>query len=216
MHTWHRLHPVADEILTPRAVRLLVDLDRHLGDRIAAVADDIDTSAGSGAPSRAADTCSLLDGLRPGTQPYVADLGYGSPTSWSTVLFGHRNLRDVHRGNLRMETCVGVTELAADHAPLVVRPRSLTAVEHDFTIDGRAVSAGIFDLALAVFHGPGPHADARLVLALPDLDHPTTAELWGEAVTCAETSLGLPSGSVALATAPDTPEVIAASHAAGD
>ena len=83
-------------------------------------------------------------------------------------------------------------------AVLFVRVRGWHLDEAHVVVDGEAMSGGIFDFALYLFHnakellarGSGPY------FYLPKMESHLEARLWNEIFVSAEEELGLPAGSI--------------------
>ncbi len=83
-------------------------------------------------------------------------------------------------------------------AVLCVRPRGWHLVEKHVLIDGRPVSASLFDFGLFLFHnawalldrGTGPY------LYLPKLEHYLEARLWNDVFCRAQDELGIQRGTI--------------------
>jgi len=83
-------------------------------------------------------------------------------------------------------------------ATLIVRPRGWHLVEEHLHVDGRPVSASLFDFALYFFHnaktllakGSGPY------FYLPKMESHLEARLWNDVFVRAQRELGVPAGSI--------------------
>ncbi|MEP7082555.1 MAG: malate synthase A, partial [Chloroflexota bacterium] len=88
--------------------------------------------------------------------------------------------------------------LKPDIATLVIRPRGWHLEEAHVTVDGKPMSASLFDFGLAFFHnaaeqlarGSGPY------FYLPKLESHVEARLWNDAFLAAQERLGIPRGSI--------------------
>ncbi|HLD49834.1 MAG TPA: malate synthase A, partial [bacterium] len=89
-------------------------------------------------------------------------------------------------------------ELAAKTATLMVRPRGWHLAEKHMTVDGRAVSASLFDFGLYFFHnarlliekGSGPY------FYLPKMEGHLEARLWNDVFNFSQDKLGIPRGTI--------------------
>src|SRR6185312_8403027 len=108
------------------------------------------------------------------------------------------NVHDAVRRTIELETPDKQYRLNDETATLVIRPRGWHLVERHHEVDGRAVSASLFDFGLTVFtnareqldRGTGPY------FYLPKLESHLEARLWAKAFALAEDELGLPHGSI--------------------
>src|SRR5256885_2367952 len=83
-------------------------------------------------------------------------------------------------------------------ATLIVRPRGWHLVEKHMVVDGRPISAALFDFGLAFFHnaaaliakGTGPY------FYLPKLESHLEARLWNDGFNAAQDALGVGRGTI--------------------
>ncbi len=114
------------------------------------------------------------------------------------MLSGQVNLQDAVRGTIELVTPEKAYRLAEETATLVVRPRGWHLPEKHFTIDGRRISASLFDFGLYLFHngrdslsnGFGPY------YYLPKLEGHLEARLWNDVMSWAEDALELDRGTI--------------------
>ena len=141
----------------------------------------------------------LINALNSGARVFMADLEDALSPTWSNVVEGQAALADAVRGTLRFTSPEGKSyELAERVATLVVRPRGWHLVESHVLVDGRPVSASLFDAGLYLFHnaaervrrGSGPY------VYLAKLESHHEARLWNEVFLHAQDALGIPRGSV--------------------
>ncbi len=126
----------------------------------------------------------------------MADLEDAMSPTWTNVLESHANIADAAAGRL-WDTVLDIPK-PSRAATLVVRPRGWHLEERNVRIGGRSVSASLFDTALFLRHsakslqasGTGPF------LYLPKMEHHLEAKLWNDALTAAESHLGLRRNSV--------------------
>jgi malate synthase len=120
-----------------------------------------------------------------------------SPT-WQNVVDGQQNVRDAVRREIALDTPEKSYRLNDEIATLVIRPRGWHLDERHVHVDGRPVSASLFDFGLVMYHnaaeliarGSGPY------FYLPKLESHLEARLWARAFALAEETLGIPSGSI--------------------
>jgi malate synthase len=142
----------------------------------------------------------IINALNSGANVFMADFEDSSSPTWANVVEGQIHLRDAVRGDI--EHVNGETgkvyRLNARTATLVVRPRGWHLDEKHVLIDGRPVSASIFDFALYLFH----NAEALLAKGtapyfyLPKLENHLEARLWNDVFVAAQAALDLRVGTI--------------------
>lgn len=142
----------------------------------------------------------MINALNSGADVFMADFEDSLTPTWENVIEGQMNLRGAVRGTLEFEdiTSGKSYRLHENVATLIVRPRGWHLVDRNVTIDGQAVSAGILDACLYVFHnaeellrrGTGPY------LYLPKLESYEEARLWNDVLVAMENAQGLPQGTI--------------------
>jgi malate synthase len=165
----------------------------------------------------------MINALGSGASCFMADLEDALSPTWANVLRGHAALHDAARGMLMFDAPDGRAYRQPAHgATLLARPRGWHLSERHVEVDGRPVSASLFDAALYLAHnahvlcarGSGPY------LYLPKLQAASEAALWYDVLCAAEDHLGLPRGTVratvlieTLPAAFEMPEIL---HALGE
>lgn len=151
----------------------------------------------------------LLSGLNSGARLCLADFHDASPPVWDLLIDGQINLMD--RWTSAMEHVDQATgrrvSLSQKLAALMVRVRPLTQDEPRVKIDGKPISAGLFDAGLYLFH------NARTALAkasgpwlcLPDIRSQAEARLWNDLLVHAQSLLGLAAGTIRVNVMIDSP-----------
>ena len=142
----------------------------------------------------------MINALNSGAKVFMADIEDALSPSWRNVIEGQQNLYDAVRRQLEFTNPGNGKEyrLKDEIATLLVRPRGWHLIEKNALIDGRPVSAGIFDFGLYFFHsakealgrGSGPY------FYLPKLENRHEARLWNDIFVAAQDALGVPQGSV--------------------
>lgn len=141
----------------------------------------------------------MISALNSGADVFMADLEDSLSPTWANIVEGHANLRDAAEGTLSFERPDGTIDRPVDSpATLAVRPRGLHLLESHVTIDGRSVSAALFDATL-VAHNCARALSAQgsgLYLYLAKLEHYHEAEWWDAVLADLERRLGLPPASI--------------------
>ncbi len=141
----------------------------------------------------------IINALNSGANVFMADFEDANSPTWQNVLAGQHNLRDAVSGTISLVSESGKTyELGERVATLVVRPRGWHLHEKHVLVDGKPISASIFDFGLYFYH----NADALLRKAsgpyfyLPKLESHREARLWNGVFCMAQDLLGVPRGSI--------------------
>jgi malate synthase len=141
----------------------------------------------------------IINALNSGANVFMADFEDSNSPTWKNNIQGQENLRDAVRGRIRYVSPEGkVYEVGANPATLVVRPRGWHLDEKHFLVDGRPISASLFDFGLYFFHnaqaliakGTGPY------FYLPKLESHLEARLWNDVFRFAQDELGIPRGTI--------------------
>lgn len=141
----------------------------------------------------------VINALNSGARMFMADFEDANSPTWPNMVVGQQNLIDAIERRITFESPDGRLYRLNDRvATLLVRPRGWHLVERHVTVDGKPVSASLFDFGLYVFHnakrlldkGTGPY------FYLPKLEHYLEARLWNDVFSAAEDLLGLARGSI--------------------
>src|ERR1041384_6178575 len=129
----------------------------------------------------------------------MADFEDSHAPTWRNTLEGQVNLRDAVRREIDYTSPDGRRyTLAPRTATLMMRPRGWHLDEKHVHVDGRPLSASLFDFGLFFFH------NARALLAqgsgpyfyLPKLENHLEARLWNDVFNAAQDALGIPRGTI--------------------
>jgi malate synthase len=140
----------------------------------------------------------MINALNSGAKVFMADFEDANSPTWSNVREGQRNVFDAVRRRIELDTAEKSYRLNDETATLVIRNRGWHLVERHHEVDGKPVSASLFDFGLTVYNnaheqlarGSGPY------FYLPKLESHEEARLWARAFALAEEELGLPRGSI--------------------
>jgi len=141
----------------------------------------------------------IINALNSGASVFMADFEDSNSPTWSNNIEGQQNLRDAIRGTIHYESPEGKQyRLGSNLATLVVRPRGWHLDERHFLVEGKPISASLFDFGLFFFHnaatllgkGTGPY------FYLPKLESHLEARLWNDVFCFAQDELGIPRGSI--------------------
>ena len=141
----------------------------------------------------------LINALNCGAKVFMADIEDSLSPTWENVITAQVALKGAVRRNLTFKNPDGKTYKLNDKiATLIVRPRGWHLEEKNLLIDGKPVSASLFDFALFFFHnaqetikqGTGPY------FYLPKMESHLEARLWNDVFNLAQDQLHIPRGTV--------------------
>ena len=141
----------------------------------------------------------VINALNSGANVYMADFEDSHSPTWTATIDGQINLRDAVNRAITFTNPKGKGYRLNDRtAVLMVRPRGWHLVEKHAKLEGRPISAGIFDFGLYLFHnarnlidrGTGPY------FYLPKLENHMEARLWNDIFIRSQDELGLPRGTI--------------------
>jgi malate synthase len=146
-----------------------------------------------------ADAKMTINALNSGAKVFMADFEDSLSPTWANVIGGQAALQDAVRRTLSFTSSEGKSyALGESLATLVVRPRGWHLVERHLEVDGKPISASLFDFGLYFFHnaaealgrGSGPY------FYLPKMQSHREARLWNDVFTWAQEQLGIAHGSI--------------------
>ncbi|WP_119716714.1 malate synthase A [Cognatilysobacter tabacisoli] len=145
----------------------------------------------------------VINALNSGASCYMADFEDSTSPTWPNLLAGQHALRAAVAGTLEW-TAPGphgkhyALKPFAEQAVLIVRPRGWHLDEKHLSIDGRPLSASLFDAGLFAFHNAAALAakDRGPYLYLPKLQSMEEAQLWNDVLDAVEHELGLAAGQI--------------------
>jgi malate synthase len=141
----------------------------------------------------------IINALNSGASVFMADFEDSNSPTWQNNLEGQANLRDAVRRTISYVSPEGKRyELNPQVASLLVRPRGWHLIEKHFEVDGKPISASLFDFGLYFFHnakelisrGTGPY------FYLPKMESHKEARLWNDVFCFAQDRLGIPRGTI--------------------
>lgn len=141
----------------------------------------------------------IINALNSGANVFMADFEDSNSPTWQNNIEGQINLRDAVDKTITYTSPEGKKyELKKDIATLMVRPRGLHLDEEHVLVDGKPISASIFDFALYFYHnanklienGTGPY------FYLPKLEGRKEARLWNEIFEFAQNETDIPQGTI--------------------
>jgi len=141
----------------------------------------------------------IINALNSGANVFMADFEDSNSPTWNNNIEGQHNLRDAIRGTIRYASPEGKQyQLGTNPATLFVRPRGWHLNEKHFLVEGKPISASLFDFGLFFFHnaatllskGTGPY------FYLPKMESRLEAWLWNDVFCFAQDELEIPRGSI--------------------
>lgn len=147
----------------------------------------------------AGDRKMVINALNSGAKVYMSDFEDANSPSWENCIEGQLNLRDAIRRTISYVSPEGKTyNLKEKTAVLIARPRGWHLLEKHMTVDGKPVSASLFDFGLYFFHnakalieqGSGPY------FYLPKIESRLEARLWNDVFVFAQNELGIAQGTI--------------------
>jgi len=141
----------------------------------------------------------IISAMNSGASVFIADFEDSKSPAWTSVIEGQVNLRDAVRRTISFASPEGKRHKLCDlPALLMVRPRGWHLEEKHFFVDGRPISASLFDFGLFWFHNA--HALVqnfdRPCFYLPKLESHLEARLWNDVFVMAQKDLGIRRGTI--------------------
>lgn len=141
----------------------------------------------------------VINALNSGANMFMADFEDSHSPTWQETIQGQINLSDAIDGTINFTNPNGKQyQLNEKIATLLVRPRGWHLDEKHVQMNGRSISASLFDFGLFFFHnakklldkGSGPY------FYLPKLENHLEARLWNDVFVLAQELLDIPQGSI--------------------
>ncbi|HSK93306.1 MAG TPA: malate synthase A [Candidatus Angelobacter sp.] len=140
----------------------------------------------------------MINALNSGASVFMCDFEDALSPTWSNIVTGHWAVTEAVRRRLTFDGGEKRYQLNDEVATLCIRPRGWHLDEAHVLVDGKPISASIFDFGIWFFHnarellerGSGPY------LYLPKLESHLEAHLWNEIFEAAQAALDIPHGSV--------------------
>ena len=142
----------------------------------------------------------IINALNSGVKVFMADFEDSNAPTWNNLLNGQINLRDANRQTISFENPISGKQysLIKNTATLMVRPRGWHLEEKNVLLNGKSISASIFDFGLYFYHnsqtllqnGTAPY------FYLPKLESHLEARLWNDIFLMAQDELGITQGSI--------------------
>ncbi len=142
----------------------------------------------------------MINALNSGAKMFMADFEDASAPSFDNMIQGQINMYDYAHGNLSLhDEAKGKDYTLNDKtATMLVRPRGWHLTEANVTVDGRPMSASLFDFGLHIFHNGTELAEKETgpFYYIPKLESHLEARLWNDVFNFAQTFVGIPHGTI--------------------
>jgi malate synthase len=141
----------------------------------------------------------IINALNSGASVFMACFEDATSPTWDNLLEGQFNLRDAVNRTISYEGPNGKKyELKDKPAVIVVRPRGWHLEEKHVMVDGKTISASLFDFGLYFYHNAlrltqnetGPY------FYLPKLESHHEARLWNDVFIFSQKYIGIPKGTI--------------------
>lgn len=141
----------------------------------------------------------LINALNSGANVYMADFEDSHTPTWNNNIQGQINLCDAVDGSISFVSTEGKSyKLNSATATLMVRPRGWHLNEKHVSVNGRPMSASLFDFGLFFFHNARALLDKETgpYFYLPKIESHLEARLWNDVFVYAQQALGIKQGSI--------------------
>jgi malate synthase len=135
----------------------------------------------------------VINALNSGSRMFMADFEDANSPTWENCIEGQVNLTDALERTISLDQGEKQYRLNDEIATLLVRPRGWHLVERHFEVDGRPMSASLFDFGLYFFRN---HGRGGRFFYLPKLESHLEARLWNDVFVWSQERLGVPRGTI--------------------
>jgi len=142
----------------------------------------------------------IINALNSGVKVFMADFEDSNSPTWSNIINGQINLLDANNKTINYTNPHNdkFYSLNDSIATLMVRPRGWHLNEKNILLNGKPISASIFDFGLYFFHnakellkrGTAPY------FYLPKLENHLEARLWNDIFIESQKLLNIPNGTI--------------------
>ncbi len=141
----------------------------------------------------------VINAMNSGAKVFMADFEDSHAPTWAATIQGQINLKDAVRREIHYKSPEGKDYfLNPKTAVLMVRPRGWHLTENHVWLDGKPISASLFDFGLFFFHnakelvasGTGPY------FYLPKMESHFESHLWNDVFVFSQKKLGIPNGTI--------------------
>jgi malate synthase len=141
----------------------------------------------------------IINALNSGAKVFMACFEDATSPTWENIIQGQVNLRDAVRGSITYTNESGkLYKLKEKTAVLFVRPRGWHLEEKHLVVDGKPMSASLFDFGLYYYHNALKLIEkgSRPYFYLPKIESHLEARLWNDVFNFSEDYFNLPRGTI--------------------
>lgn len=141
----------------------------------------------------------IINALNSGAKVFMACFEDATSPTWENIIQGQINLRDAVRRSITFTNDAGKQyELKDETAVLFVRPRGWHLEEKHLVVDGKPMSASLFDFGLYFYHNAEKliESGTRPYFYLPKLESHLEARLWNDVFVFAQDYFGIKQGTI--------------------
>ena len=142
----------------------------------------------------------MINALNSGAKMFMADFEDASSPTFENMLDGQANMQDYAKGTLSFddEARGKSYRLNDETATMLVRPRGWHLEEAHILVDGKPMSASLFDFGLHIFHNGKALMEQEKgpFYYLPKMETYQEARLWNDVFNFAQAALGIPNGTI--------------------
>ena len=135
----------------------------------------------------------VINALNSGARVFMADFEDANAPTWENCIQGQRNLTEALDRTIELDTGDKRYTLDDEVAVLFVRPRGWHLEERHFEVDGRPMSASLFDFGLYFLRNHGRNGR---YLYIPKLESHLEARLWNDVFGWTQERLGVERGTI--------------------
>lgn len=142
----------------------------------------------------------VINALNSGANVYMADFEDSHAPTWEGTVQGQQNLLDANQGTITFTNPKNdkFYKLNDQTATLMVRPRGWHLEEKNVQLNGRSLSASLFDFGLYFFHNAKILLDkgSAPYFYLPKLESHHEARLWNDVFVFSQNYLNIPQSTI--------------------
>ena len=141
----------------------------------------------------------MVNALNSGANVFMADFEDSNSPTWQNNIQGQINLKDAVNRTLTFTSPEGKHyQLKSKTATLMIRPRGWHLDEKHLTVDGKKISASLFDFGLYFFHNAHALIQQKTgpYFYLPKMESHLEARLWNDVFNFSQSTLGIGRGTI--------------------
>ncbi|KYQ93716.1 malate synthase [Tieghemostelium lacteum] len=144
----------------------------------------------------------VINALNSGAKVFMADFEDANCPNWQNSIQGQINMIDANKRTISYQvpgdTTGKVYKLQSEPAVLFVRPRGWHLFEEHIYVDGRAMSASLFDFGVYLFHNHRilKERNSAPYFYLPKMESHLEARLWNDVFVFSQQYFKMPHGTI--------------------